>query len=85
MREIVEEEAFKKCVQELRLNYKRLDEAMSAVCLALSRRPENFPMVLGTHISRARILASLGVPECDVWFTYDNRRVRLIHIELLPE
>lgn len=85
MREIVEEEAFKQCVAELRLSYKRLDEALSAVCLSLSRHPEIFPVVLGTHISRVRILACLEVPECDVWFTYDARRVRLIHIELLPE
>jgi hypothetical protein len=42
-------------------------------------------MVLGTHISRLRISGCKGVPEADVWFTFDNRCVCLLHIEVLPE
>ncbi len=85
MREIIEEESFKRCVAELRLSYKRLDEAMEAVGFALCRHPEIFPVVLGTHISRLRLSACLDVPESDVWFTYDGQYVRLLHIEVLPE
>ena len=84
MLQIIEEESFRKCVADLRIEYKRLDEAMEGVRFALCRHPETFPLVLGTYISRVRIEGCLGVPDSDVWFTYDNERVRLIHLEVLP-
>ena len=71
--------------QFLRIQYERLDEAMEATRFALCREPELFPLVLGTHIRRLRLSACLGVPECDIWFTFDDRCVRLLHIETLPE
>jgi hypothetical protein len=85
VREIIEEFCFKECLTELRIEYQRLDEAMGGVCFALARHPEMFPSVLGTHISRLRLQSCLGVPESDIWFAYDNKYVRLIHFEVLPE
>ena len=84
MLQIIEEESFRRCVADLRIEYKRLDEAMDGVRFALCRHPETFPLVIGTYISRVRIEGCLGVPDSDVWFTYDNECVRLIHLELLP-
>ncbi len=84
MLEIIEEESFRRCIDELRIEYKRLDEAMDGVRFALCRQPETFPLVLGTYIRRVRLESCLGIPDCDVWFTYDKQCVRLIHLEVLP-
>lgn len=84
MLEIIEEESFRECLKELRIEYKRLDDATRGAFFALCRHPETFPLVLGTYIRRVRIQACAGVPECDIWFTFDDRFVRLIHLEVLP-
>ncbi len=83
MRDIVEEDSFKERLNELRINNKRMDEALDAICLALARRPELFPLVPGTNIRRLRLQNCIGVPESNVWFTYTQHAVRLLTIELV--
>ena len=85
MREIVEEDSFKQSLADLGIKYKRFDEVMEGVTFALCERPELFPKVVGTHIRRIRIQECLGVPEADIWFTYNTETVRLLHIEALPQ
>ena len=82
-RTIVEEPPFQVQVKTLKIDYKRLDEAMQSLTMALSRKPKSFPCVDGTRIRRARISESLGVPEANIWFTYSESEVHLITIELL--
>ena len=83
MREIVEEDSFKARLKELRIQHKRMDEALDAVCLALARRPDLFPLVPGTNIRRLRLQDCVGVPESNIWFTHTSDTVRLLTIELV--
>jgi hypothetical protein len=85
MRDIVEEESYKQRLKELRIGHQRMDEALEAVCIALAKRPDLFPLVPGTNIRRLRVQGCVGVPTVNIWFTYTKHQVRLLTIEPFSE
>ena len=83
-REIVEEESFVIEKQRISRSAKRLDEILFGITWVLSRKPESFPQVTGLDLYLAKTDPVPGLPSVNVWFTFDERKVYLLFIELAP-
>lgn len=85
-RTIIEDTGFKDQLKKLRISHRRLDELMeNGVAFALCREPEVFPGLPGSTVRRIRVLACVGIPDCNIWFSYDDEKVTLVAIDLLEE
>lgn len=83
MRSIRQEEEFTKQLAGLKVNYKRLDEALIYVNDALCNSPEIFPPITGTSLRRLRLSNFPGVPPLSIFFIYDDEYVYLISADLI--
>ena len=82
-RSIVYKPAFSRFVQQLGIDYERLDEAMRGLEWALSNRPEAFPQVYDSELRMARIGRFPGVPGLRIWFTFDDTTVTVLSGDLI--
>lgn len=85
MRTIREEEHYKKQIEALRVDWKRLDEALSQVHTALAAIPESFPVVPGTTLRRLKIVGYPDVPPLSIFFTYTDTEVHIKAAELIEQ
>jgi len=83
MRSIRQEAEFTKQLASLRVNYKRLDEALIQVNDALCKAPEIFPLIAGTPLRRLRLSNFPGVPPLSIFFIYDDEYVYLLSADLI--
>ena len=88
MRTIREEERYRKQIEALRVDWKRLDEALSQLQPALSTIPNLFPVVLGTGtpgLRRLKVVGYPGVPSLSIFFTYTETEVHLHSAEVIEQ
>lgn len=78
----LEEEAEQQLVK-LRVNYRRLDEAMTEIEAALRSKPWIFPKVEGGIVRRAKLNPYPGLPPLSFFFIYDDDYVYLLSAEII--
>ena len=81
LRTIIEDESFGKAFGKLKVSYKRLDEVLVGVTLALVQSPEHCPVVPGTVLSIVKTREFPDIPPLRIFFTYDEKEVHLRHVE----
>ena len=85
MRTIVEDDRYKKQIEALKVDWKRLDEALSELAEAVSRIPENFPVVPGTKLRRIKVVGFPDVPPLAIFFSFTDTQVRIHSAELIEQ
>ena len=85
MRTIREEPEYSQSIESLRINYRRLDEALGRMAEAICNHPEKFPAYLGFRLHRIKLVDYPGVPNLSIFFTYDDDYVYLVSADLIPE
>ena len=88
MRTIRDENLYKKNIEALKVDWKRLDEALLGVQMALSNAPELFPLVPGTGnpgLRRLKLVGFPGVPPLSIFFTFTDEEVHLHAAEIIVE
>ena len=80
-REVIEEKTFEIEKQLISRSVKGLDEILFGITWTLSRKPETFPQVPGLDLYLAKTDATPRFPSLSIWFTFDDRCVRLLFIE----
>jgi hypothetical protein len=85
MRTIREELEYAEAIKALRLDYRRLDEAVGILSDALCVHPELFPALPGYRVHCAHLVGFPGVPELSIFFTYDDDYVYLMSADQIPE
>ena len=83
IRTIVEDESFSKSFDQLKVSYRRLDEVLVGVTLALVTSPEHCPVVPGTVLSILKTREFPSIPPLRIFFTYDEKEVHLRYVELI--
>jgi hypothetical protein len=83
LRTIVEDESFSNAFAKLKVSYRRLDEVLVGITLALVQSPEHCPIVPGTVLSILKTREFPGIPPLRIFFTYDEKEVHLRHVELI--
>ncbi len=82
-REIIEDQLFTHQIARLRVNWKRLDEAMMTMYPALQNSPELFPRVPGTKLHRMKLVGFQGVPPLSIFFTISPTQIVIKAAELI--
>lgn len=88
MRTIVEEPLYKKQIQDLRVSWPRLDEALSDVASALCQIPDLFPGVPNSGnpgLRRLKLVGYAGVPPLSIFFSHTATEVHLHWAEIIEE
>jgi hypothetical protein len=85
MRTIVEDKRYKEQIEALKVDWQRLDEALSELTEAVSRIPENFPVVPGTALRRIQVIGFPGVPPLSVFFSFTDTQIHIHSAELLDQ
>jgi len=88
MRTIREEKLYEEQIKALRVDWERLDEALSQRDQALSTIPEQFPIVPGTGnpgLRRLKLVGFPGVPPLTIFFTFTATEVNLQAAEIIEE
>ena len=83
MRTIRLEEEAQEQLAKLRVDFRRLDEAMEEVEAALRSRPWIFPQVEGGMVRRAKLNPYPGLPPLSFFFIYDDEYVYLLAAEII--
>ena len=81
--EIIEEPHYAEQINQLRVNWRRLDEALMTLGPALSLIPYKFPRVPGTNLRRIKLVGFPGIPPLSVFFSFTDTTVNLIAAELI--
>ena len=84
-RTIVYDPGFEKEIDRLRVDYARLDEAISGVEWALSNNPKVFPALDGSKLRKATVESAPGVPQLRIWFTVNAQKINVLHAEEYEE
>lgn len=85
MRSIREEVEYAKAIEALRVDYRRLDEAIRQMSSALCVHPEMFPKLPGYRVHCIHLDGYPGVPELSIFFTYDDDYVYLMSVDQIPD
>jgi hypothetical protein len=83
LRNIVEDNSFKQAFEVLKISYRRLDDVMAGVCVALATNPELFPKIPDTSLSLVKTRDFPSVPALRIFFTYNATDVHLHYIEII--
>ena len=83
MRTIRLEDEAKRQLAELRVSFKRLDEAFAQIEAALTVKPWIFPQVEGGIVRRAKLNPYPDLPALSFFFIYDDDYVYLLSAEIL--
>jgi len=83
VREIIEDQRFTEQINQYRINWKRLDEAMISMYPALINSPELFPVVPKTKLHRMNLVGFPGVPPLSIYFTLTPTQIVLLRAELV--
>lgn len=84
-REVIEEESFALERERISCSAKRLDEILFGITWALCRKPESFPQVQGLDLYLAKTDAFSDTPAVNVWFTFDDKYVHLLFVEIVSD
>ena len=89
-RDLQETAQFTKEKKELlsKNEYKRLDDVLFGLDIALCRNPERYPIIVkGTDLRMFETLSFSGrsVPSFRIWYRFDDKLVYLLHIEVVTE
>jgi hypothetical protein len=82
-RQIVEDQLYADQINQFRINWKRLDEALMSLYPALQGSPELFPLVPGTQLHRLKLVGFPGVPPLSIFFTLSDTQIVLKTAELI--
>jgi hypothetical protein len=85
MRTIIESNQLARLLRQLKIDYRRFDEAFSDVQRALRSAPETFPQVPATNLHRVKLVPFDGVPSLSIFFTYDKDTVTLHFASIMPD
>jgi hypothetical protein len=82
--EIIEDQLYADQINQYRINWKRLDEALMSLYPALLGSPELFPLVPGTrNLHRLKLVGFPGVPPLSIFFTLSPDKIVLKTTELI--
>jgi hypothetical protein len=81
--EIIDGELYTLQINQFRIQWKRLDAAMTSMEPALLTSPELFPQVPGTRLRRLKLVGFSGVPPLSIFFTIDGDQITLRSVELI--
>jgi hypothetical protein len=81
--QIIEENLFKEQIQRLRIDWKRLDEAMATFEEAILTVPDVFPLVPGTVLRRIQLVGFKGVPPLSIFFAVRGKNAHIVSAELI--
>jgi hypothetical protein len=84
-REIVEDDLYKRDIQQLGISAKTLDTVFQDLSFAVATKPEIFPLASGTEYRRVRIYGFGMCPDLNVWFTYNDAEAVLKRVEVFSE
>jgi hypothetical protein len=82
-RTIVEEPLYTAQINELRINWRRLDEAFQTLEKAVLLIPDIFPQVPNTKLRRIRLVGFEGVPPLSIYFAIKGDTAHLVAAELI--
>jgi hypothetical protein len=86
LREIIEHEDFRRSVEELEIDPKRLDQVLFGITWTIARKPEFYPRVKGTaSLRRVAIPPALHLPRLRLWFDHTDEQARLLKLEADPK
>lgn len=86
IREIVEQERLAEILSGLGVSARKLDDIIAGFSNLVSRRPEIFAREPETGWSRVVVKAfPPDIPFMRIWFTYDDTRIYIEHVESLEE
>jgi hypothetical protein len=80
---IIEEALYTEQINALRIDWRRLDDALITLMPALLKVPDVFPVIPGTRIRRVKILDFDDVPPISIFFTIKGSTVHLLAAELI--
>jgi hypothetical protein len=81
--QIVEEPLYTEQINALRIDWKRLDEALMTLEHAILNVPDVFPVIPGTILHRVKIVNFDGVPPISVYFAIRGHKAHLVAAELI--
>lgn len=81
--QVVDGELYSEQINDLRLDWKRLDAAFMSMEPALLRAPETFPTVPGTKLQRLKLVGFPDVPPLSIFFYVRGVQVHLVAAELI--
>ena len=81
--QVIEEKRFEDDINGLRVDWKRLDSAMTTLQPALLTVPDIFPQVPGTQLRRVKLTGFSGVPPLSIFFSVRGTVVHLEAAELI--
>ena len=81
--EVVEEQQYTDQINQYRIDWKRLDEALITLYPALQGSPELFPLIPGTKLRRLKLVGFPGVPPLSIFLTVTATQVILKAAELI--
>lgn len=82
-RQIVEQQKYREQIDALRVDWQRLDDALSELGNAACNTPEIFPLVPGTKLRRIGVVGFPGVPSLAVFFFHTEEQVIIHAAELI--
>ena len=82
-RQIIEDRLYTDQINEYRISWKRLDEALMSLYPALLGSPELFPLVPGTKLHRLKLVGFPGVPPLSIFFTLSPTEIVIKTAELI--
>lgn len=86
MRSLVESDEYGRCCADIEPDTKRLDEVMRYPLYAVSKDPEQFPLVPGTKLRRVKTNEFPGAPALLMYFSIEGATKCVLHsLELLPD
>jgi hypothetical protein len=82
-RQIIEDQLYADQINQYRINWKRLDDALISLYPALLGSPELFPLVPGTQLHRLKLVGFPGVPPLSIFFTLSPTQIVIKAAELI--
>jgi hypothetical protein len=85
MRTVRFEELFSSQIRRLKVDFKKLDEAMEGLIEVLGNAPELFPQVPGTPLRMVALNEMPGIPPLSIFFLFDDETIYLMSAELIVD
>jgi len=80
---VIEEALYKEQIDNLRIDWKMLDDAFLTMEQAVLKVPDIFPLVRGTRLRRVQLIGFPGVPPISIYFAVQGPNAHLVAAELI--
>jgi hypothetical protein len=81
--QVVEEPLYTQQLNDLRVDWRRLDAAFISLEHVLLKAPETFPTIPGSRLQRLKLVGFTDVPPLSIFFYVEGPRVHLVSAELI--